>query len=73
MHFMLPESVYILLQRDCHDFYTSEVILYFLTIISQFAEPKGCFILKMDIPTFVLLMFIMVYVVMDPINHERQD
>ena len=28
-HFMLPESVYILLQRDCHNVCVSEVILYF--------------------------------------------
>ena len=28
-HFMIPESVYILLQRDCHNVYVSEVILYF--------------------------------------------
>jgi len=32
----------------------------FLTKISKFLEPKGCFILKMDIPTFVLLMFMIV-------------
>jgi hypothetical protein len=32
----------------------------FLTNISQFSEPKVCFTLKMDIPTFVLLMFMMV-------------
>jgi hypothetical protein len=59
---MLTENVYILLQRDCHDFYVSEVmVLYtFLTNTSQFLEPKWCFTLKMDIPTFVLLMFIMV-------------
>jgi hypothetical protein len=32
----------------------------FLTNISQFSEPKECFILKMVIPTIVLLMFMMV-------------
>ena len=56
MHFTLPESykeiVMILMHLSL--FYT------FLTNTSQFLEKKGCCTLKVDIPAFVLLMFMMV-------------
>jgi len=53
---MLPEIVCNLLQRDFHDFYASDIILLLL-IFHNFLETRGYFILKMDIPTVVILMF----------------
>jgi hypothetical protein len=58
MRFMLPQSVYILLQRGCHDLFCicGHVLLKF----HNFLEPKGCFTLKIYIPTFVFLIFMIV-------------
>ena len=60
MHFMVPERVYICYNEIVMTFMHLRFFYNIFTNISQFSEPKMCFTLKMDIQTFVLLMFMMV-------------